>query len=105
MRARRGPPASPPREGDDLSANGRIWLVCLIVFVSSTGSLSRAKTLSRLTAQRANSLPRLAGYVTVAVAVLGVLGAVLLGDRAITLTDDFVPVDQLVARVFVERGF
>jgi hypothetical protein len=24
--------------------------------------------------------------------------------RALTLTDDFVPVDQLLARLFVERG-
>jgi hypothetical protein len=28
----------------------------------------------------------------------------LKSGRALTLTDDFVPVDQLLARLFVERG-
>lgn len=32
------------------------------------------------------------------------LGAYLKSGRAITLTDDFAPVDQLLARLFVERG-
>jgi hypothetical protein len=30
--------------------------------------------------------------------------AYVAAGRAITLTDDFVPVDQLLARLFVERG-
>ena len=32
------------------------------------------------------------------------LSAYLTSGRALTLTDDFVPVDQLLARLFVERG-
>ena len=32
------------------------------------------------------------------------LNAYLQSGRALTLTDDFAPVDQLLARLFVERG-
>jgi hypothetical protein len=32
------------------------------------------------------------------------MNAYVTSGRAITLTDDFVPVDQLLARLFVERG-
>ena len=32
------------------------------------------------------------------------LNAYLKSGRALTLTDDFAPVDQLLARLFIERG-
>jgi hypothetical protein len=34
----------------------------------------------------------------------GRLDVYLTSGRAITLTDDFVPVDQLLANLFIERG-
>jgi len=32
------------------------------------------------------------------------VNAYLKSGRALTLTDDFAPVDQLLARLFIERG-